>query len=72
MLLLLGIFEDGQHGHPLSVGHLRVGVAIFGPRCPLRACHALLNHAAYLLLAPHQPRPVLAFALPPRLPGSLG
>jgi hypothetical protein len=28
MLLLLNIFEDGQHGHPLSVGHLPPWVAI--------------------------------------------
>ena len=34
---------------------------------PSHACHALLNHAAYLVLAPHQPRHVLAcLALLPR------
>jgi len=31
MLLLLGIFKDGQHGHPLSVGHLPPWVAILSP-----------------------------------------
>jgi len=31
MLLLLGIFKDGQHGHPLSVGHLPPWVSILSP-----------------------------------------
>jgi len=39
-------------------------------RAAKRPCHALLNHAAYLVLAPHQLRHVSAcLALPPRPPG---
>jgi hypothetical protein len=30
MLLLLGIFKDGQDGHFLTIGHLHGWVAIFG------------------------------------------
>jgi len=37
MLLLLDIFEDGQDGHSLSVGHLRPSLAIFGT-CHPAAC----------------------------------
>jgi putative DNA primase/helicase len=37
MLLLLDIFEGGQHGHPLSVGHLPPIVAIFARTMRRRA-----------------------------------
>jgi len=39
MLLLLGIFKDGQHGHPLSVGHLPPWVAILSPAGPAGPPH---------------------------------
>jgi len=45
MLLLLNIFEGGQHGHPLSVGHLRRGWPTSMVHAPVDSKLVLLDRA---------------------------